>query len=233
MAPGANLPNVHANQLEVTPGDTVIVQGTALNVNVSVKARGVEQAHIRYPQAGRPDKVEAMIPTSPPRAQEKTFSLSRTDTGASFRYRIHAGDALTQWYRVTAVPRPKVTGLSLRYDYPEYTRRPHEVGEDGEGDIRAVAGTIVTVTAQANVPLSSARLQIDGERPIVEDGEIVAAEDGTTVCTFYVFVEPAMKGRWKIRLTDDYGFENHPADHGIESVADARPRVRATSPPNG
>ncbi|GAH62319.1 unnamed protein product, partial [marine sediment metagenome] len=186
VAPYKNLPNIAASDLLVTPGDVVVTRGRVLRVEVEVADKPVRRAEFRTPSADGPEIAEPMARVFDPDESVRRFVLTCPPAAESFRYRIHAGDALSRYYTVTVVPVPAVTAMDLRYDYPAYTRRQPYVEEDSSGDIRAVAGAVVTVTARTNTVVRSAQFVVDGQALPDSRGRLSVAEDGTTTCTFRV-----------------------------------------------
>lgn len=229
-APYMNLPNVSADDLTVAPGDVVITRGRFLRVDVEVASQAVRRAHLRMPAPDGTETVELMTRVFDPEHEAARFTFTCPSAEDSFRYRIHAGDALSRYYTVTVVPFPAVTRIDLRYDYPEYTQLEPRFERDATGDIAAVAGTTVTVTARTNTAVRSGELVIDGQPAPAASAELVAAAGGTTDCVFRVQLEPGLAGRWKAKFTDRYGFANTPGEHDIEALPDAPPRVQVLEP---
>ena len=80
----------------------------------------------------------------------------------SFRFQVKANDALSDWYPVVVAPAPTLAHLDgrstpqIRLFFPRYTGLEAQSLPDGTGNINAVAGTLVTLRAAANVPLKAA-----------------------------------------------------------------------------
>ena len=74
-------------------------------------------------------------------------------------YRITAGDATTQQYKLEVQIAPTINVDRVEYHYPAYTDiRDRSV--KGQGDIKALEGTRVTIHATANVLLKDARIDL-------------------------------------------------------------------------
>jgi hypothetical protein len=232
VAPYLNLPNVSADMLRVTPGDARILEGQRLQVEVAVANAAVRSARFRKLLPDGSEAVEAMTALPPGEDGEPRFTLTCPPGAESFRYRIHAGDALSKYFTVTVVPPPLVKRLEVRYDYPAYTKREPRTEPDSAGEIKAVAGTVVTVSAVANKPVKAAQLQIGGQTSKGSRVQIAAGTDGTTVCTFQVRLAPHLKSRWTLQLTDEFGFSNSSGERLIEAVPDLPPVVKLLAPEN-
>lgn len=139
-----------------------------------------------------------------------------------FWYRIAAGDGETDEYRVTVRPRILLTNVRVKYDYPKYLRMPSETVDRPQ--IEAYRGTIVTVTATANRPVTGGRLMID-QQDVAIRGQ--AVEDGKVSLTFTV----AESGTYRIFLTTaDNETSIDPPVYPIKVITDNPPTVRIEKP---
>jgi hypothetical protein len=83
----------------------------------------------------------------------------------SFRFQVKANDAISPWYRVEVAPPPTLALLDgrptpqVRLFFPRYTELEPQSLADGTANVNAVAGTLVTLRAAANVPLRSAWIE--------------------------------------------------------------------------
>ena len=163
VAPFLNLPNVQADMLTVRPGDTVLAEGQRLEVQVEVDSPAVKRCSLRHRMPDGTEQAEYMtaLPDGPDGRPRFTMTLPPAVT--TFQYRVHAGDAVTRYYEAQVVPPPLVKRLDAAYTFPAYTRRERALDEDADGDIKAVAGTQVTVTATLNKPVVHAVLRVDGK----------------------------------------------------------------------
>src|SRR5262249_58220512 len=78
----------------------------------------------------------------------------------TFRYQVNANDAVTEWRTVKVVPPPQLVPIDgrpsplVRLDFPTYTDlHPLEL-PDGGGHIEGVTGTLVTLRAAVDRPVS-------------------------------------------------------------------------------
>jgi uncharacterized protein (DUF2141 family) len=232
VAPYLNLPNVSADMLRVTPGNARILEGQRLEVEVAVGNTAVRGAKFRKLLPDGSEAAEAMIALPSGDGGEPRFAITCQPGSESFRYRIHAGEALSKYFDVTVVPPPVVKRFEVRYEYPAYTKREARTEPDSAGEIKAVAGTTVTVSAVTNKPIKSAQLQISGQAAKTSPVEITTGPDGATVCKFQVNLTPRLKGRWTLNLTDEFGFNNSTGERLIEALPDLPPVVKILAPEN-
>lgn len=158
---------------EVTPGDAEIFHGRSLTVSAVIEGlRSGEDAEVLYSTADG-QIVDAAIPMQrgeDDRRWQCTVPPESRGAQQDFQYRVQAGDAVSEEYRVRISPAPSIVVRSVRYDYPPYTRRQSQTIED-LGDIFALEGTRVTVKAEANLPIQSAWIEFDPPGAAAMSGE--------------------------------------------------------------
>ncbi len=230
MAPFMNLPNVAADELTVVPGDTVIKPGESLRVDVLTANLAVRGADVHLLAPDGTVTVRKMMSLSEDNEDQLRFSAPLPPAGQDFRYRIRAGDALTRYYYVTVAAPPAVTSFDVRYDYPPYTHRKPLVQQNAAGDISAVTGTHVTVTAHVDKPVSSGALYLGDADVEGVAAERQAAADGGTTCTFAFDLTPGLKGYWHMTVKDSYAFTNPEREYSIEAVPDMPPTLLIAHP---
>jgi len=230
VAPYLNLPNIHADMLRVFPGDTILAEDQRLEVEVTVANQAVKRATLYKVLPDGSERGESMIALPPSESGERRFTLACPPANQSFKYRVHAGDALTRYYSATVVPPPLVKRTDVRYKYPDYTGREPSVETGGTGDIRAVAGTVVTVQATTNKAIKAAELRINGLPAPQQTIEVKESPEGASLCRFDLKLTPRMRGRWALVLTDSYGFSKTSGEHMIEALPDEPPTVKIVNP---
>jgi hypothetical protein len=230
VAPHMNLPNLSGEDLIVTPGDVVVTRGKGVRVEVEVAGTPVRSARLRVPRPDGTERVEAMTRLFDPDETRRRFAFAFEPRESSFRYRIHAGDALSRYYTVQVVPFPAVAELEVRYDYPAYTGLRSDVEAPADGDITAVAGTEVTVTARTNTRLGRAEFFLDGRPREDVAVDLLDQDDGTSAVRLRFALEPGLSGRWRASFTDVYGFRNRPQEHDLKALPDRPPTARILEP---
>ena len=228
-APFVNLPNVQGWDLRVTPGDAFVLEGQRMEIVAIVANRAVRNASIRRLQPDGKETAEEMVLLTKGDAAERRFAFTCPQATEGFRYRIHAGDALSRYYEVTVVQPPSVAGLYVRYEYPSYTRKAPVVQREGDGNIRALAGTTVTVVAKPNRIPASAELLINGS-PAPGISNMVLSGKDAPACTFRFQLAPELAGRWVVNLKDKHGFTGSSPERTIEVVPDLAPTAKIVRP---
>ena len=135
------------------------------------------------------------------------------------RYYVTAAGVRSREFEVQVVDLPEIDRITLSYAYPDWTGLDPLV-EDPGFDIRAVAGTEVTVEVHTDTPLNAPTLTANGETlQMRTDGAVATAtlqvnDEGEYFISTLVEQDP-------VRLTDDYF---------ISVVPDNEPVVRVTRP---
>ncbi|RZL88526.1 MAG: hypothetical protein EOP73_30595, partial [Variovorax sp.] len=108
-----------ARSLEVSPGTAKVRRNQDVAVSAQVKGvrAGEASLHVRY--AGGEWETAAMKSTTDGKFDLTLFALRE---GAE--YYVSAGGVESDRYTLTLVDLPKITQLTLRYDYPSWTGLP-------------------------------------------------------------------------------------------------------------
>ncbi len=230
VAPYLNLPNVYADDLRITPGDCVLAEGMRLEVTVSVLRNNgaprakVRSARLRIERTGGTKNIFDMTALPEGSFVYTSCPLSADGPwGEKFRYRIGAGDARSQYYRVKVVPRPAGRSIEVGYEYPDYMHRPDAPMLAGSGRITGPAGAVATVRIRLNKPAADAELTINETA-----AEITQADPLT--CAFSHNLTKDAGGKWKLLLIDEYGFRSDPLGGEIIVRPDTPPKVRILRP---
>lgn len=222
------LGNVQSADLRVEPGDMTIPVGERARLAVAVAHAGVTKAQVRRVDAAGVETAEGMVLQSRGEGGPVRFVYTTAPLAESFRYRIHAGDALSGYYHVRVLPRPVEQKLDVACDYPPYTGLARRLDQGSAGDIAAPAGSTVTVEATFNRPLAYAALKV-GQRAL--DAQSIQAVPGGSLCRWRwtLMPDPAVT-HWSIVARDQEGIENVPVEHGLTVATDQAPSVRLLSP---
>ncbi len=224
VAPFLDLGNAWSDTLDVQPGDIRVAIGETVTIEMAVDHAKLKRAEIRRTLADGSESVERMSPAGEDAEGRKRFTITFPSVEDSFDYRVRAGSAVSEFYSVEAVPKPVVETLTLRYDFPEYTRREAVEFESDNGEIRTLANTEVTIRAALNKPVTEADFQILGvpveAEPVVEGTEV----------SWRFPLASGTEGLWRMSLKDAEGFESDPTDHSVTALPDLAPQVRITAP---
>lgn len=162
LAPGADATAGNPYRLAVRPGDVTRVAGD-------------DQAITALPEGFRPQSVELMTRAPGERRWTRTpmaaagesgdFQALLADLEGPREYYVRSGPIESSRHTIEVTPRPQVSRIDLRYEYPERTGRAPELVRDG-GPIEAVRGTRVELRIIPQRPARAGELVVDGERRI-------------------------------------------------------------------
>ena len=224
MAPFANLPNISAMDLEIRPGDAFVARGKLLEIALASSKAKIQSAKIRRiadDGIGTIDQMKKTVLEEKENMSDFIFTIDSVER--NFTYRIEADDAVTRYYKVTAVNPPVIEKNSLRIDYPEYACTPPRIESDSEGTIAALAGSVATVSVEINKACQSALLKIQSKDTAVIHPEKAAGADGDKHLSFRIPLTPGLAGTYSICLADEYCLKNPKFERSVQALPDMPP----------
>ena len=164
--PTQSIPYFSYTRMEVSPGNQVIRRGDAADVLVVLYDRVPESVRLEARAGDTP--VRATLPCTNDRAEWKSGALFD-----DFTYRVVAGDALSDWYRIRVVLPPALHSKSAVVTDPPYAGGDRNVLDDFQGTLDLVEGQTVVLRGQAGGPRAGRRVRLPG-RPGVRVGPVSA-----------------------------------------------------------
>ena len=224
LNPSAEVDNIYASSLKVSPGDQVILAGTPLAVNLAVDGGFPSRAFVRTRPEGRGESVERMVRVTEEGATGPVFySFAYPQVDKSFTYRMSCGSALTRAYRVTVVPEPTYADRIVEVEHPAYTGRESE-RYTNTAAVVGLSGSKVTVSVRP------AREGIDGEARLPRDKVVAAAPGADGRLNFSFELSNDLQGGWSTVVWDSNGFTNQVETATISVVKDTPPAIKLVSP---
>jgi len=243
---GLLVPGFFSNAIDVYSQPTTRVApppGFALKV-LPGSAEKVKYSDIeiggRLIGAGFPGKVEIFYKFAEGRWQSEDVELPKRETFAlnqidslpfaiklkqvrrSLDYYVVAGDIRSATYAISIVERPRVTGLKVAIDYPDYTGLPDMALDENNGSFAALVGSRVVLEVDANRDISDGALIIDHDNRIGIDFDGSHGSTGFTVDKDFSYF---------IRLKDAGGEENpDPIEYTVTAVPDEFPSITVLYP---
>jgi len=140
----------------------------------------------------------------------------------SFEYRLRAGDARSEWYRVEVIHAPVIEKADVTLAFPAYTLREPETVD--ALTVTVPETTLVRWHLRLDRPVQKATLDFDGSEPlpleISADGRTVSIEHMATQSRAYGF-------SW---IDRDHGFAFTSLKNYLQVAPDRPPRVELTVP---
>ncbi|MGE0621480.1 MAG: hypothetical protein AB7I04_02570 [Pseudomonadales bacterium] len=200
-----------APRITVSPGDTVVPRGADVVVEATAAgfvARGM-QMHANF--AGTAGWETA--PMS--RLGEDRYGFVFVGVTEEVAYYAGSAGLTSERHVIKVADLPRVTKVALDYTYPTWTGLPVTHREDG--DVAAVTGTEVAITATTDAPIEAPLIVVNGE---VLDAN-VDPETNLTVAAFTV-AEP---GSWHVAVRHEGTLARISDTYFIDVVADQPPEV--------
>ncbi|MBX7167257.1 MAG: hypothetical protein K1X74_13085 [Pirellulales bacterium] len=149
----------------------------------------------------------------------------------SVSYRIQAGDAKVGPFKIEVLMAPSILVEEVEYHYPDYTglgvRRVA-----GQGDLTALEGTQIKVTARANESIASASIDFDCDGHRDSD---MRHNDKAAIAEWVLALRPDRGGpeheSYQLRFVTAAGAENpRPIRHRIQVTPDQAPEIEIVEP---
>ena len=159
LAPGAKISKPAAVMIqEVIPGDADVFFGDRPQVTAKVYGKVPnDEVRLVYSTTDSQivDAVIAMEKTGANGTYQAVLSPGAAGIQQPINYRVEAGDGVSPVYSIDVRPNPSVSIESIKITPPNYTGLPERMIE-GNGEIQAVEGAKVEITAKANLPIDIA-----------------------------------------------------------------------------
>ncbi len=204
--------------LAVSPGNAEVVRGQDLTITVQVTGRRVGSATIAYREEGNATPIVKPMHQDGP----ASFSFEFKTLRDTLFYRVAAGGSKSPEYRVAVIELPMVRTLRVVVQPPAYTGLPSQFLDENVGDVFALKGSIVSVGAVVNKPVTKAALHLcDGaEFPMRISG--VNLEGAFRV---------SQETSYHVSLVDFAGrTDPNPIEYRVNLLADRAPFVRVPVP---
>ena len=204
--------------IKVIPGDVSILKGEDVEVSAVVSGKQLDEVSLHIRRADLVDDEIRILRAS----SDDTFRYAIKAIKDSTNYFVQAGNVASPRYAISVTELPMLRSLQVKLTPPRYSGIAPHFLEENVGDVVALKGTKVSVTAVANKSLQSADLVIsDGKRTSLNilGNEVKGA--------FRLNVD----GKYHFELKDRKGSNNlNPIDYRLSVVPDTPPVVRIPMP---
>jgi hypothetical protein len=142
--------------VKVKPGSARVPKGSDQEIKATLAGFESETASLFTRPAGADEsgwQGQAMEPSK----ARGDFQLSLANVQGPFEYFVESGGVRSELFKLEVVDLPFVKQLDLVLGFPAYTRIAAKTIEDG-GDIAAIKGTVVTLTARLSGRARAARI---------------------------------------------------------------------------
>ena len=144
-------------QIKVTPGNATVRRNQDVPIRATVSGFKTDDAEVHVRYGDGKDWEQA-----PMRAgQDGAFEFTVYALREPLSYYVTSRGTKSAEHRISVADVPRIEKMRLTYTYPSWTGLPQETDESSR-DIRAVAGTKVSVEVQTSAPVDSPTLVVDG-----------------------------------------------------------------------
>ncbi len=219
LAPNTEFEPPAPFEVSVAPGSVRLVEGDSLQITVRTAGSAPTEAVLQRRSA--PDDAPERIHLQADSAG--TFHHTLSGVRESFQYRVVAPPVRSSWYGVEVLNRPLVQELQLTVTPPSYTGRSPRELDPNVGDVSALPGAQVSVSAALGGPsVDSARLAFSDDTTVP-----LEIQDGTAAGSFPLRQE----GTYHLHLESTNGTSNRdPIRYDLSVQTDARPSVTFLQP---
>jgi hypothetical protein len=218
---------------DLRPGDTTAFFGDSVDVSALVGGLRDGEPVTLLASTADGQSVDQPIPMSPVGEGNRfQCKLPPGDLGLQqdILYRLVAGDCNTPQFRIEVQIAPSILVDRVDYHFPPYTGQKDRTVL-GQGDLRAIEGTRITLHATANQDIREAKIDLNcaGLR------SLAMQSDGQTA-TGQFTLGFASDGRpefdsYQILFSDSQGRTNRrPVRYQVEVIRDLPPEVQILSP---
>ena len=216
VLPGANIARVsriHVKVLEPTPHSLILAEDETVAVVVDVTGGNFDEVTLETetPTQGTVRHTMRGVTAS-------EFAANILVGEESVEYRILAGDAITQRFRIESRARPHVLAFHKTYRFPEYAQLDDETVTEPHGDLLVLEGTESELILELDQEVSSAELRIAPSNseevqvvPLarVTDQKKSAQKSSAGAVQWMAKVPVSAAGIYKVHLVSkETGFEN-------------------------
>lgn len=223
LVPSAEVDNLYASALQVSPGDQVLLAGSPFTVHLQVEGGFPEKAYVRTRPEDGPETAERMDRVATTENGAAVYEFSYPQVERSFTYRVNCGNALTRGYSVKVVAEPSYSARAIELVHPAYTGRPSDLYTNTAA-IVGLAGSKVRISVKPS------RQDLRGELALPRGRTVEAVEESDGRLAFAFELEEGGDGAWGIRLWDENGFSNRFDTASVTVVKDTPPAIAVSDP---
>ena len=213
--------------LVVEPGSTKIVRGGDLKVSAySLRVGGKPKMEIFFCASEQPWESASMVGEA-----GGSFSFHFQQLSQPLKYFVSDGKAKSEEYEIQLVDGPQLANIRVKLVMPSYTGLGIMIGDDGEGDIKAVGGTRAEVVVSFREEIEKATLLI-GQGEAGDESETtnrlnMVENSGNWRTEFRI----DSSGWYRIVAVDEEGFSSgKELTYTIEVKEEEKPTIEIISP---
>ena len=225
LSPWERTKPVFTTKLIVEPGNARILRGRSLAINLEVAGKAADKPRFVYTKqepAADTESKRQEIDMMRIEGEKHKFGYELFNINENMEYYVAANEVESERYTVEVFDMPKVTAIEVTYTYPEYTKLKPII-QQGDGNIRAVAGSQAEVRITTNKAIQSATFTVEAQ-----DTTPMLIPDGRTLTTTLNVLND---GKYTVKLLCVDGFNNQtPIEYTITAIPDEPPEIVIKEP---
>lgn len=217
LLPGSAIaPLTHTQIATLTPGNTTLVHGSSLRVEVWLKGQ-IPASVWLYSREPGTSWQKALMDHE---IGSQRFTCEWKEVREPLAYRVEAGDALSPLYQIAVRPPTAIIHRTAEIEPPAYARLGKETRRDFAALQGLLPGTRVALALEFNHPLSELRC----------DPVLTVKKASPTLWKLTGVIQASATVRLDTRDTDGAAGSD---TLQIATLADEPPRITVTTPPEG
>ncbi len=167
LLPGSNIARVSRIQVEVlqpTPHSLMLAEDETVSVVVAISGGTVDEVTLETFT-----EKQGLVRQSMRTRTDAEFIANIHVADESVEYRILAGDAVTERFRLESRARPRVLSFHKRFQFPNYSLLTDKTLIENHGDLVALQGTRAELLLELDQQVSRAELRVDA----IDSDEVV------------------------------------------------------------
>jgi len=207
----------------ISPGNAEVVKYSDVKIKINVEGEKPKKVNFYWRNEEAKWNEERLVKVNKQTSVENPdFSFDFKEVKRSFDYYAEAEGVQSDLYKITVVDKPRVIGLRLTFNYPQYTQLKTQVVDENDGNINAIVGTKVQIEAKTNKELSEANI-------IFSDSTKSKMKTNKAGATGEILVKK--DDSYHIEVWDKIGNKNQdPIEYKITKIDDQYPTVEILEP---
>ena len=187
--------------------------------------KSADKARLVYTKQGSTSDTESQrqeIDMVRIEGEKRRFGYELFNINENIEYYVAANETESERYTVEVFDMPKLTAIEVAYTYSEYTQLKPII-QQGDGNIRTVAGSQAEVRITTNKAIQSGTLTVDAGDPTP-----MIIFDGRTLTTT---LDVLNDGKYTVKLLCVDGFNNQtPIEYTVTAIPDEPPEIVIKEP---
>jgi DNA segregation ATPase FtsK/SpoIIIE-like protein len=219
------------NQVVVKPGDVTLVQGDLIDISAHVSFDSASNREVRHATLVRKFENGQRLTDDMEMAGPRDYRIHFDDLQQTFSYMIATDQGDSSWFKAIVHPRPQISNIDVRCDYPAYSGISATVASSREGGIEALVGTRVTLTIHTELPVVAEKSQVVIDEGTPDQLVLPLKQVAAGKSDYQVQLIVNHSGEYRINLSNEFDLTNKDEQpRSIVAQPDEVPTIVINSP---